>query len=97
MRLTESKINLESYSRGKIYSESEQAQMLGEKKKKIQATGILTVNTIAIDNSAIEWLAAEDFDLPAVAKGIGVDRDHKVKATISIELTEEPCILCENP
>lgn len=71
--------------------------MLKGMKRIVQATGILTLNLIAIDDNVIEWLNAADFDLPAMAKGLGVDYEHKVRATINIELVEEPCIICGTP
>jgi len=68
-----------------------------EKKKKITTTGILTFNMIVINDHTVEWLEARDFSIPAMAKGIGIDHDHKVKATITIELVEEPCMICGKP
>jgi rRNA maturation endonuclease Nob1 len=70
---------------------------MSEKNKKIQATGILTLNIISVDNSMLEWLDSTDFNLAALAKGIGIDHDHKVKATITIGLVEEPCMICGKP
>jgi rRNA maturation endonuclease Nob1 len=72
-------------------------KMLTEKRKRVQVTGILTLGLIAIDDYVIEWINAADFNLPAIAKGIGIDYEHKVKATINIELVEEPCIICGKP
>jgi len=71
--------------------------MLTEKRTRVQATGILTLDLIAVDDNVIEWINAADFNLPAIAKGIGIDHEHKVKATINIELVEEPCIICGKP
>jgi hypothetical protein len=70
--------------------------MLPEKKK-IVATGILTCNVIVINDHTIEWLEAKDFNLAALAYGVGINREHKVKATITIELVEEPCMICGKP
>ena len=67
------------------------------KKKKIAATGILTCNLIVINDHTIEWLEAKDFNLAALANGVGINREHKVKATITLELVEEPCIICGKP
>jgi len=67
---------------------------LVQKRKRVQATGILTLDLIAVDDNMIEWISAADFNLPAMAKGIGIDHEHKVKATINIELVEEPCVIC---
>lgn len=70
--------------------------MLHEKKK-IAATGILTCNLIIINDHTIEWLEAQDFNLAALANGLGVNTEHKAKATITLELVEEPCIICGKP
>ncbi|RJS76996.1 hypothetical protein CW667_04585 [Candidatus Bathyarchaeota archaeon] len=67
---------------------------MSKERKKIYATGIFTINVVAIDDKSFEWLDAIDFDLAAVAKGIGADIGRKVKATITMELVEEPCIIC---
>jgi hypothetical protein len=71
--------------------------MLSDKRKKISATGILTSNIIAIDDHTLEWLQAVDFDLAALGRGIGITHDHRAKATITIELVEEPCMICGRP
>ena len=68
-----------------------------EKKKKIQAIGTLTLNIMSVNDHMLEWLDAIDFNLPALAKGIGVDHEHKVRAIITIELVEEPCMICGKP
>jgi hypothetical protein len=68
-----------------------------EKKKKISATGVFKLNVIAVDNNSLEWLDAIDFNLPALAKGIGIEINHKVRATITLELVEEPCVICGRP
>lgn len=52
---------------------------------------------IVIDDHTIQWLEAKNFDLAALANGIGIDHEHNAKATISIELVEEPCIICGRP
>lgn len=65
-------------------------------KKKIRATGILTSNMVVINDHTIEWLDAKDFSLAALAKSIGIDSEHKAKATITIEIVEEPCAFCGN-
>jgi hypothetical protein len=67
------------------------------KKKKISATGIFTCNIIVINGDTVEWLEAEDFNLPALVKSMGIDQEHKVRATINLELVEEPCIMCGKP
>jgi hypothetical protein len=68
--------------------------VLAEKKLKISATGILTCNIIAIDDNTIEWLDAKEFNLACLAKAIGIDVNHKAKATITIEIVEQPCEMC---
>lgn len=68
-----------------------------ERKKRIQATGVLNLSIVGVNDHMIEWLNALDFDIPAMAKGIGIDHNHKVKATLSIELVEEPCTICGKP
>jgi len=68
-----------------------------EKRKKITATGILKCNIIILNDHTVEWLEAADFNLPALAKSIGIDHEHKAKATITMELVEEPCIICGKP
>jgi hypothetical protein len=71
--------------------------MLTERKKKISATGILTCNTIAIDDQVIEWIDLKDTSLAALAKAIGVDSEHKAKVNITIEIMDIPCELCGTP
>ncbi|MEM3698033.1 MAG: zinc finger, RING-type domain-containing protein [Candidatus Bathyarchaeia archaeon] len=71
--------------------------MMFRERKKICATGIFTLNVLVINDENLEWIDAVDFNLPAVVKGIGVDIGHKVKATITMELVEEPCIICGKP
>jgi formylmethanofuran dehydrogenase subunit E len=68
--------------------------MLKEKKKKISATGIFCCNMMVIDDTTIEWIDAKEFNLADLAKVIGIDHEHKAKATITIEIVEQPCELC---
>lgn len=68
--------------------------MLNEKKKKISAIGVFTYNIMAIDNHTLEWIDVKDFNLANLAKLIGIDEDHNVKAKITLEVVEEPCELC---
>jgi len=70
---------------------------MSREKKKICATGIFTINVVAVDDNGYEWLHAVDFNLPAIVRGIGVDIGNKVKATITMELVEEPCLICSKP
>lgn len=65
-----------------------------EKKRKISATAILSCNLMSINDTAIEWLDAKDFNLADLAKAIGINLDHKAKATITIEIVDHPCELC---
>jgi formylmethanofuran dehydrogenase subunit E len=68
--------------------------MIPEKKRKISATAILSCNMVSINDSVIEWLDAKDFNLADLAKTIGIDNEHKAKATVTIEIVEQPCELC---
>lgn len=70
--------------------------MFTANKKKISATGILTSNIVVINDHTIEWLDAKEFSLAMLAKGIGIDNEHKTKATVTIEIVEEPCAFCGN-
>ncbi|MEM3578533.1 MAG: hypothetical protein QXX51_08865 [Candidatus Bathyarchaeia archaeon] len=69
--------------------------MFKEKKKKISATGILSCNIMVIDDTTLQWIDAKEFNLADLAKTIGIDHEHKAKATITIEIVEQPCELCE--
>lgn len=68
--------------------------MLKDKKKKISATVILGCNIITINDTTIEWLDAKELNLADLAKAIGIDVDYKAKATVTIEVVEQPCELC---
>jgi len=68
--------------------------MITEKKRKISATGILTCNTIILNDFTIEWLDAKDFNLADLAKAIGIDANHKAKAIVTIEVVQQPCEVC---
>jgi formylmethanofuran dehydrogenase subunit E len=67
------------------------------KKQRISAIGTLSYNLITIDDFTIEWVDAEEFSIAALAKTIGIDVEHKARARITIEITEEPCELCGKP
>jgi len=71
--------------------------LIGNKRKKISAVGVLGCNLIVIDDCAIEWLDAKEFNLATLAKTIGIDIEHKAKARITIEITEEHCEICGKP
>jgi formylmethanofuran dehydrogenase subunit E len=68
--------------------------MFKEKKKKISATGIFSCNIMVIDDTTLQWIDAKEFNLADLAKAIGIDHEHKAKATITIEIVEQPCELC---
>lgn len=68
-----------------------------KKNNKIVAIGVFTRNTMMINDHAVEWIDAKDFCLADLAKIIGIDEDHKVKAKITLEVVEEPCEICGKP
>jgi len=68
--------------------------MLKQKDKKYAFVGILTYNTIVINDSSVEWIDGKDFSLASVAKLVGVDVNRNVKLKITLEVIEEPCELC---
>jgi len=68
--------------------------MLNEKKRKISAIGIFMRNMMVIDDHTLEWIDAKDFRLADLAKLIGINEDHNVKAKITLEVVEESCELC---
>jgi len=43
---------------------------------------------------ALEWIDAKEFNPADLAKLIGVDEDHKIRAKITLEVVEERCKLC---
>jgi formylmethanofuran dehydrogenase subunit E len=65
-----------------------------EKKRKISATLTLIHNVMVINDSSIEWIDAKELNLADLAKTIGIDIEHKAKATVTIEIAEQPCELC---
>jgi formylmethanofuran dehydrogenase subunit E len=71
--------------------------MMNRKSNRITAIGILTYNTIMINDEAIEWIDAKEFSLATLAQALGIYANHKVKAKITIEVVEEPCELCGKP
>jgi hypothetical protein len=73
------------------------SDIVPEKKRRIQATGTLEINTVLINGSAIEWLDMKDFNLADLAKTLGITDEHKAKGTITIEITQHPCEMCGKP
>jgi len=68
--------------------------MRKQKDKKCCVLGVLTYNTMVVNNSAIEWIDGKDFSLASVAKLLGLNENKNVKAKITLEVAEEPCELC---
>jgi formylmethanofuran dehydrogenase subunit E len=71
--------------------------MLGKKSSRIAATGIFTLNTIMINDHAVQWIDTEEFNLADLGKILGIDGEHKIKAKITLEIVEEPCDICHKP
>ena len=71
--------------------------MLREKGKKISAIGTFMRNTIMIDDLAIEWIDAKEFNPADLAKIIGLDEEHRIRAKITLEVVEDQCRLCTKP
>jgi hypothetical protein len=69
--------------------------MKGERGR-IQATGILNVNIIKVDDDAFEWLETDNFSLANLARTIGIDINHKAKATVTIEIAKGPCEILDS-
>ena len=65
-----------------------------EGKNKITVVGTLTHNLMTVNDHTLEWVDAKEFDLASIAKLIGVDEHHNVKAKVTLELVEEPCEFC---
>lgn len=64
--------------------------MAGKRKRKeSSATGILRRDLNGFDPSTSKWIDPEN-----VARGVGIDEDHVVKARLTLEVVEEPCELC---
>jgi hypothetical protein len=77
-------------SRAKFHSE--QKPVPKSKKSPVCITGIFRVGLVGVntDNSKL-------VDPAQLAKSIGIDENHMVKAKITIEVVEEPCELCGEP
>ena len=64
--------------------------MTGKRKRKESSvTGIFRRDLNGFDPSASKWIDPE-----SVAKSVGIDEDHVVKAKLTLEVVEEPCELC---
>ncbi len=74
--------------------DSESCDMLKQKDKKYCVLGVLTYNTMVINDSAIEWIDGKDFSLASIAKLLGLNENKNVKVKITLEVAEEPCELC---
>jgi len=70
---------------------------MSTKRGPVTAILTLTYNVTMIDDDAHEWINAKEHSLASLAKVIGLDENHNIKAKISFELTEEPCIICQQP
>jgi RNA polymerase subunit RPABC4/transcription elongation factor Spt4 len=68
--------------------------MLNKRSRKITATGTFYCNLISIDDTVIEWIDTKEFNLADLAKTLGIDHEHKVRAIISLEIVEQPCEIC---
>jgi formylmethanofuran dehydrogenase subunit E len=71
--------------------------MLKERTRKISAIGTFVRNTIMIDDMAVEWIDAKEFNPADLAKLIGLDEEHRIKAKITFEVIEDQCRLCSEP
>lgn len=68
--------------------------MLEKKNKRYCLVGILTYNTIVVNDTTVEWIDGKDFSLASVARLLGLDENKNLKAKITLEIAEEPCELC---
>jgi len=71
--------------------------MLRERNRKISAIGTFMRNTIMIDDLAIEWIDAKEFNPADLAKIIGLDEEHRIRAKITLEVVEDRCRVCGEP
>jgi len=71
--------------------------MIRGKVPKITAIGIFKQSVIAVNDHTIEWIDARDWRLADLAKAIGIDLEHSVKAQITLQVVEGPCEICGNP
>ena len=65
--------------------------------RRIQATGILNVNIIRIEDDVFEWLEADTFTLANLGRSLGIDIGRKAKATVTIEIVRGLCEICGRP
>jgi hypothetical protein len=56
---------------------------------KVSVTGIFGTGLIGVATNSSELV-----DPANLAKSIGIDENHTVKARITIEIVEEPCVVC---
>jgi hypothetical protein len=61
-------------------------------KSKVETTGILRYNIICVNDKIIEFVDLKGANLAELAKEIGVDINHNVKAKISMEVVLEQCL-----
>lgn len=69
-------------------------KMLNKESRKITAIGTFMRNLIMIDDMAIEWIDAKEFNPADLAKLIGIVDERKVRAKITLEVVEERCKIC---
>ena len=62
------------------------------KKSKVTVTGIFRHDLAGVDLRTCKWV-----DIDGIAKEVGIDKNHMVKARITLEVIEEPCELCGKP
>jgi len=67
------------------------------KKSKVEDVGVLRCCIISANDEHIEWIDAKEFSLAGLASEIGVDIDHEVKAKVTFEVVQEPCLFCGRP
>jgi formylmethanofuran dehydrogenase subunit E len=71
--------------------------MLGKRSSRIAVTGTFNLNTMMINDHVVQWVDTEEFNLADLARIIGVDGEHKVKARMTLEVVEELCDICHEP
>jgi len=70
---------------------------LSSRKGPVTAILTLTYNVTIIDDDAHEWINAKEHNLTSLAKILGLDENHPIRAKITLELSEEPCTVCSQP
>jgi len=63
--------------------------MSKKESSKISVTGIFRHDLAGVDVCTAKWV-----DPAYLAKSIGIDENHTVKAKITLEIVKEPCELC---